>query len=249
MIDFYELVQISPNADADTIHRVYRFLAARYHPDNQNSGDAELFNKLKEAYDVLSDPVRRSEYDNLRRQRPQQPLSSTIDFLDNIDGELNRRLAVLAVLYYRRRMSPHMPEVSLAELEDRMGFPRDYLDFTLWYLQKKNFIAKADNAQYSLRAEGVDFVENERVKIPTLNRLLTSGSDLSIIDVEHAPGVNRSLTDISASAEASTDLDITALQGTSEPIMDRRVGAPDRRVIKVERRKSVRFPTDRRKIN
>jgi curved DNA-binding protein CbpA len=33
-VDYYEFLQISPNADADTIHRVYRFLAARLHPDN-----------------------------------------------------------------------------------------------------------------------------------------------------------------------------------------------------------------------
>jgi curved DNA-binding protein len=34
MVDYYEFLQISPNADVDTIHRVYRFLAARFHPDN-----------------------------------------------------------------------------------------------------------------------------------------------------------------------------------------------------------------------
>ena len=57
-----------------------------------------------------------------------------------MDGELNRRLAVLAVLYYRRRTNPSFPEVPLSEIEERMGFPRDYLDFTLWYLQKKGYV-------------------------------------------------------------------------------------------------------------
>ena len=37
--DYYEVLQISPNADPDTVHRVYRFLAARFHPDNQKSGN------------------------------------------------------------------------------------------------------------------------------------------------------------------------------------------------------------------
>jgi curved DNA-binding protein len=120
MVDYYEFLQISPNADAETIHRVYRFLAARFHPDNQNSGSSDMFGQLKAAYDVLSNPALRSEYDMMRRQKPQQPLSATIDFMDNLDGELNRRLAVLAMLYYRRRRSPYSPEVSLAELEERM---------------------------------------------------------------------------------------------------------------------------------
>jgi len=57
-----------------------------------------------------------------------------------------------------------------------MGFPRDYLDFTLWYLVKKKYVSKSDNAAYSLTAEGVDFVEKERAVIPVLNGLLTANT-------------------------------------------------------------------------
>ena len=182
-IDYYEFLQISPNADADTIHRVYRFMAARLHPDNLESGHAENFQLLKTAYQVLSDPKRRAEYDATRSPAAAQPLSSTLDFMDSLEGELNRRLAVLAVLYHKRRTNPHNPEIALAEIEERMGFPRDFLDFTLWYLQKKGYIAKADNAQYTLTVEGVDFVETQRASIPTLNRLLTSRSGSPVADV------------------------------------------------------------------
>ena len=44
--DYYEDLQISPNADLDTIERVYRLLAKRYHPDNQTSGSIEKFERL-----------------------------------------------------------------------------------------------------------------------------------------------------------------------------------------------------------
>ena len=64
------------------------------------------------------------------------PLSTTIDFIDSIDGELNPRLVDLALLYIQRRTNPYLPEVSLLEVEKRMGFPRDYLEFTAWYLRK-----------------------------------------------------------------------------------------------------------------
>ena len=37
--DYYEVLQVSPNADLDTIHRVYRLLAQRFHPDNRESGN------------------------------------------------------------------------------------------------------------------------------------------------------------------------------------------------------------------
>ncbi len=104
-------------------------------------------------------------------------MSSSVDFMDNLQGELNRRLAVLAVLYYQRRTNPYNPEVSLADIEKRMGFPRDYLDFTTWYLVRKNYVSKADNSDFSLTAEGVDFVETQRIRIPVLNKLLTNGTE------------------------------------------------------------------------
>lgn len=180
-LDYYEFLQISPNADPDTIHRVYRFLAARFHPDNPVSGDPEKFFMLKTAYDVLSDPTRRAEYDVKREvvETEKAPLSSSVDFMDQFEGELNRRLAVLAVLYFRRRNSPHTPAVSLPEIEKQMGFPRDYLDFTMWYLGKKGYITRADNSDFTLTADGVDFVESQRVNIPVLNKMLTDGATIT----------------------------------------------------------------------
>jgi curved DNA-binding protein CbpA len=178
--NFYEFLQISPRAEAGTIHRVYRFLAIRFHPDNPETGDTEKFYLLKQAYEVLSNPARRAAYDAafVREAPPPPPLSSSIDFLDQLEGELNRRLAVLVVLYFRRRTNPEAPEVSLFEIEKRMGFPRDYLDFTIWYLQKKWYINRADNAEFTLTADGVDFVETQRANLPILNKLLTSDAGL-----------------------------------------------------------------------
>jgi curved DNA-binding protein CbpA len=174
----YEFLQISPNAEPATIHRVFQFLAARLHPDNPETGNAEQFIHLKQAYDVLSDPVLRAEYDMASEKEvtEPEPISATVDFMDNMDGELNRRSAVLALLYIRRRGFPEAPEVSLFEIETRMGFPRDYLQFTIWYLYKKGYILKADNAEFTLTAEGVDFVETQRVSVSVLNKLLTSGA-------------------------------------------------------------------------
>ena len=182
--DYYEFLQISPNAEPDTIHRVYRFLAVRLHPDNPETGDVEKFFVLKQAYDILSDPARRAAYDAARNSETPSPtpLSTTVDFMDNMEGELNRRLGVLALLYIQRRTNPYSPEVSLFEVERRMGFPRDYLEFTTWYLRNKGYITRADNSDFTLTAEGVDFVESQRVNIPVLNKLLTVGSGPTATD-------------------------------------------------------------------
>ena len=42
-VDFYEDLQVSSNADQETIERVYRLLAKRYHPDNLDCGNSEKF--------------------------------------------------------------------------------------------------------------------------------------------------------------------------------------------------------------
>ena len=249
MIDYYELLQISPHADAETIHRVYRFLAGRFHPDNPVSGDANLFCVLKAAYEVLSDPARRAEYNATRRREPQDfdPLSSSVDFMDNLEGELNRRLALLAVLYHRRRTRPDMPEVELHEIESRMGFPRDYLDFTIWYLVKKGYVTRGDSAQCALTADGVDFVEKERGNIPVLNKLLTSGSGspggqagptAKARPISDVVRMNRQTTASAASGKTP----IVLLSEIKE-IADRYVEIKDRRVYTIDRREKA---TDRR---
>lgn len=177
-MDYYEFLQISSNADPETIHRVFRFLAARFHPDNPETGNLEAFTQLKQAYDVLSDPELRAHYDAASKTGTAQSdsMSASVDFMDDLEGELNRRLAVLALLYIRRRTTPDSPEVSLAEVEGRMGCPRDYLGFTTWYLRKKGYITREDNSDFALTADGVDFVELQRAKLPILNKMLTSGT-------------------------------------------------------------------------
>jgi DnaJ-class molecular chaperone len=51
--DYYEVLEISPQASQDTIHRVYRYMAARYHPDIQGTGNLEKFTHLTSAYNSL----------------------------------------------------------------------------------------------------------------------------------------------------------------------------------------------------
>ena len=63
--DFYELLQVSRDADGATIKSSYRKLAMKYHPD-RNPGDAEAEARIKAisvAYDCLKDPQKRAAYD------------------------------------------------------------------------------------------------------------------------------------------------------------------------------------------
>jgi curved DNA-binding protein len=176
--DYYEFLQISPKAEPATIQRVYRFLAGRFHPDNPETGDPERFLLLNRAFAVLSDPERRAAYDGSIEGRIRPiPAFESVDFMDGVEGETNRRLAVLGLLYRRCRANIENPKVTLAEMETLMGFPREYLDFTTWYLKSKKYITREDNSDFALTVLGVDYVEANYSKLPILHRLLTAGGE------------------------------------------------------------------------
>jgi molecular chaperone DnaJ len=63
--DFYEILEVQKNADADTIKKAYRKVAMKYHPDrNPDDKSAEdKFKEAAEAYEILSDADKRARYD------------------------------------------------------------------------------------------------------------------------------------------------------------------------------------------
>jgi len=178
-VDYYELLQISPNAELETVHRVFRMLATRYHPDNRETGDTDKFLALNKAYETLSDPKTRAEYDTDYQHRTVEPneLFELKEFSLGIDAEANRRVGILCLLYNSRRSNPEDPGLSILEFESMMTFPREHLMFTVWYLKEQNFIRQDDKSDYVISSGGVDYVEANLTKNKLAYRLLNSAEE------------------------------------------------------------------------
>lgn len=163
--DWYETLQISPNADLDTIHRVFRLLAQKFHPDNQETGDAGRFRQLHAAYQVLSDATERARYDAthdmLRRER-WRFVASGPPAENDFDMEQQVRCIVLEILYNRRRTDPDKPSLSNLELSQLMSRPREHLEFTIWYLVQKKYVLRNDQSSLTITVDGVDYVEQNQ---------------------------------------------------------------------------------------
>ena len=163
--DWYETLQISPNADTDTIQRVFRLLAQKYHPDNQDTGDAAHFRRLHEAYLVLSDAEKRAQYDityeALRKQR-WRFVAAGAPADNDFDQEQQMRCILLEILYARRRTDPGKPAMSNLDLSELTGQPREHLEFSFWYLVQRKLVTRDDQSNLTITADGVDFLEQHQ---------------------------------------------------------------------------------------
>jgi curved DNA-binding protein CbpA len=188
-VDHYELMQISSKAEPETIQRVYRILAGRCHPDNPNTGDMERFLKLAEAYRILGNAESRAAYDeeyNLRRTQPLEVFDLQ-DFATGIDGEANRRMGLLCLLYHSRRINQDDPGLSLLQLERKMTSAREHLVFTVWYLKDKGYLRQTEDSSYAITSSGIDHVEQGLPKNRLLYRLLKEAEEGSVRFAPPAP--------------------------------------------------------------
>ncbi|MBV8820086.1 MAG: hypothetical protein JO022_17105 [Acidobacteriaceae bacterium] len=84
---------------------------------------------------------------------------------------------MLLIMYTRRRNEPAHPAMTLHEMEDLLGCPKEHLEFGLWYLKEKGYIVRGDNARYSITAAGVEAAESAEVPWHTKHRMIESGPE------------------------------------------------------------------------
>ena len=180
--DYYETLQVSANADPDTIHRLFRILAQRFHPDNQATGDPEQFRRISEAYETLSDPARRAQYDVLhgeQRKERSKLIAEMVRVQTDVEFEQLARMTILEALYARRRLEPREPGVMDGDLVELVGRSREDLEFTLWYLGQKKLIDRQDGSRITITVDGVAYFEEHCLEHRKLLRLTAAGGSVS----------------------------------------------------------------------
>jgi curved DNA-binding protein CbpA len=164
LIDYYEILQLSQGADQETIERVYRLLAKRYHPDNKNTGDAQKFDELVKAFRALSDPERRADYDAKYDAGNSHQLNNYSHAAPSKGTEEDRKIyqAILSMLYTARRRDAGNAGVGTFQMEKLLEVPEKYLEFHIWYLREKGWIQRVENGGFAITVSGVDAViEND----------------------------------------------------------------------------------------
>jgi curved DNA-binding protein CbpA len=173
--DYYDVLQLSPNADTDTIQRVFRHLAKKYHPDAQHGGNPELFRRILKAHEILMNPEKRAAYDVTYQEYWDRKLRLV---RDAGDGRISRdnseiRDRILTLLYTQRRTSPNHPGLGDMDLARLLRAPIEFFEFDLWYLRAKGLVERLDSGTLAISVEGVDHIEREGMHLRE-ERLLES---------------------------------------------------------------------------
>jgi curved DNA-binding protein len=179
-IDYYEDLQVSSNADQETIERVYRLLAKRYHPDNHSTGDHAKFDIITKAYKVLTNPEKRAAFDVGYSDTKKNLWKAFSEKLSDNDCENDKhiRTSILSVLYVERRQNVSNSGIGLWQLEKLLEWPEKILEFHIWYLKEKGWIERTDTGGFAITAEGVDEIENDSL-ILRKDRLLSQSTETS----------------------------------------------------------------------
>jgi len=162
-IDYYEVLEISPNANSGTIERMFRYLAQCHHPDNPDTGDRLRFDAIMEAHAVLKDPLKRVQYD-IEYKSHSNARTKLVEEVRDGKG-LAQGIAVqnkvLSLLYVKCRQNVRDPGIGEFELERLSGCPAEHLEFHIWYLKEKGWIRKTENGTLAITVEGVDRASTE----------------------------------------------------------------------------------------
>lgn len=163
-VDHYVILGVDPGADTETIQIAYQKLYEKYGADNIDTADAGKLESIQGAYETLSDPYLRKEFDAIKgvSNSGGKPMFTGLGFFDMLGQEVGLRGALLSVLYDRRRAKPFTPALSMRQLEGILDASVEAMNFALWYLKQRGFVGSDDKSSLLITVAGMDFLEQNR---------------------------------------------------------------------------------------
>jgi|GEM_PF-445623 len=190
-LNFYQLLQVNREAHPTIIRYAYRFLAAMYHPDNTETGDADKFRIITEAFRTLSDEGKRAAYDMSLPAEGAAPTPGGGGAAPRAGGggrtggafkglpkvpkagiswnEVELRLAILQILLEQRRKKPKSGGSTAKMLMDILEIDDvAEIEFALWYLREKGFIEMGER-MFMISVLGLDYIIDQLSKTQILD--------------------------------------------------------------------------------
>jgi len=184
-VDYYDFLMVSPQADKAMLEWAVRLMLTRYGPKTPETADAEKYETTKAAYRALIDPIKREEYDQLwvkhkgqqprpteagkreRRASPSRAGQPPLEKIcveheateDDVRLQVRMRQAVISALYDVLITNPRNIELGRAEVAKAIHCRIDDLEFPIWFLRECGLIKTSNAGDYSITAEGVQWVE------------------------------------------------------------------------------------------
>ena len=156
-VDYYEVLEVSRNANMETVERVFRYMARKFHPDVSSDNETR-FKQLVEAFEVLRDPTSRAEYDK-EWEQDKTVSKELIDGANSASDDIAERERILSVFYAQRRRDMKNPGVSMGKIAELTNCPESVLEFHFWYLKSKGWVERLESGQFAITYEGVDRIE------------------------------------------------------------------------------------------
>lgn len=176
-IDHYEVLEVSQTASFETIERVFRYMAKRFHPDVAENGDITRFSAIVEAYETLSNPANRANFD-LEYDKQKTAKVEIVEGTGSVGDDTADRHKLLKLFYAQRRRSMKTPGMGITTVESMMGIPQEVLEFHLWYFRERGWIQREEGGAISITADGVDKLESSAEVIAANNRKrITDGNN------------------------------------------------------------------------
>ncbi len=202
-LNYYQLLQVNREAHSTIIRYAYRFLAAMYHPDNSETGDAEKFRVITEAWRTLSDEGKRAAYDmslgadEAQPGHPRPGGGAAPGGAPRQGGGLNipkivktgvsweeieLRLAILQILLEARRKKPKSGGASAKMIMDVLQLNDvEVVEYALWYLREKGHIEPGERL-FMITANGVDYIVDQLNKPASLGETETEKKVKKVVE-------------------------------------------------------------------